>query len=170
MSEATTFEAEECEVLLPVGSIERAEAKERIRLAYVSGRGTLLALAVKERVPYQTVMRWSKEDGWQGEKTQVVTVANQKTTESITDWVAEQRTAQIKRAITRAAKLQERIETAAENEARRDEGLLASAVQALASAEERADNIVRRNLGMDQQSNGSSSVSINILASGISLS
>lgn len=169
MSEATTVESE-VDDILPAGSIERAEAKERIKLAYITGRATLLALAVKERVPYTTAMRWSKEEQWHVAAEETRTLSASKTVESLSDFIAEQRTLQVKRALTRAQKLQDLADLAADNEKSKPDGLLASAVQALASAEERADNIVRRNLGMDQQSGGNSSVSINILAGGISLS
>jgi hypothetical protein len=168
--DATDREVEQQSEFLPLGSLERAAAKERIKLAYLSGSQTLLAGAVKEGISYHTVMRWSKEECWHGTKEVVAKTADLKTAENITDLIAEERTKQIKRALARAQKIQERIDKAAENEESAPEGLLASAVQALASAEERADNIVRRNLGMDQQSGGNSSVSINILAGGISLS
>jgi hypothetical protein len=161
----------ECEVMpadastdvFPAGSLERSAAKEKIRLAFMSGVGTLAALSIKERVPYQTVLRWSKEERWGDSKREVATISGQKTTENVADWIAEQRTVQIKGAITRARKLQAAIDRTMPEGA----VLEPSELQAIASAEEKADNIVRRNLGMDQQNQSGAAVSINILAGGI---
>lgn len=162
-------DAIECDVL-PPGSLERAAAMERVKLAFISGQGSLVALSVRERVPYQYVLRASSDEKWSEQKLAVAQKTDSKLSENLADFIAEQRTLQVKRALTRAQKLQDLADLAANNEKAKPDGLLASAVQALASAEERADNIVRRNLGMDQQSNGGGSVSINILAGGISLS
>jgi len=144
-------------------SPERAAAKERIRLAYVSGKNTLARLAVAERIPYNTVMKWSSDEGWNKEKANVALKSDSKLIENIADWVAEQKTVQIKRAVKRSGALQAAIDKAlADN-------LTPADIQALASAEERMDNVVRRNLGMDDQSGGRSSVSINILAGGVQM-
>ncbi len=158
--------AVETEMLAPY-SEERAQAKESIRLAFISGRATLAASAIKHRIPYETVLGWSKREEWALERDKTGSAISRIVTETMQDFVAEQKQVQIRRALVRAQKLRELVDSAAENEKGTDVGLLASAVQALASAEERADNIVRRNLGMDGQSNGGGSqVSVNIVASG----
>lgn len=169
-TECQTIEAD-CEAegmtMLPVGSLERAAAKERIRLEYVAGRGTLLALATRERISYSTVMRWSSEDGWNIAKAKVQEKTDSTLVDKVADWMAEQREVQIKTAIKRARRMQKAIDQSLGEE---DAVLLPAELQALASAEERMDNIARRNLGMDGQTQQSAAVSINILAGGIQLS
>lgn len=172
MSEAAEAEACEevieadCEVV-PSGTLERVAAMQRIKMAFMSGQGSLAALAVKERVPYQTVLRASSDEKWSIQKKDVLQKTDTKVAESVADWVAEQRTLQIKTALKRARRMQKAIDQSLGEE---DAVLLPAELQALASAEERMDNIARRNLGMDGQTQQSAAVSINILAGGIQLS
>jgi hypothetical protein len=161
--------AAETVVIAPVEpfSPERAAAKQAIKLAFISGSATLTQLSVKYMVPYETVARWSKNEHWKEQKGKIATVSEQKLTDNLTDFIAEERVKQVRRALGRAQGLQKLADEAVVNVGK---DLSPADVQALASAEERADNIVRRNLGMDQQHGGGSSVSINILAGGVQLS
>ncbi len=172
-SSANVMELPALELCEPEGpppfSDERTAAKEAIRVAFLAGRSTLAASAVKYRIPYETILTWSKREGWAAEREKMAVAVTAKVTESLHDFIAEQKSVQIRRALSRAQKLQTLVDSAAENEAGQENGLLASAVQALASAEERADNIVRRNLGMDSQQSGGSA-SVNIIAGNVSFS
>lgn len=152
------------------GSPIRQEVKDKIKLAYISGKANLAYMSRTERVPYATLMRWSMEESWAEKKQAVAQRTESETIENIADFVAKERVMQIKRAISRAGKLRSLVDKAAENAERSEEGLKPSDVQALSTAEERADNITRRNLGMDQQSGGGNSLSVNILSQSIVLS
>lgn len=151
-------------------SPERAAKKERIRIAFVTGKASLAHLSRSEGLPYSTLSRWSVEEQWGEKKAEIALKTDEGLVENLTDFIAKERAAQVKRAISRAGKLRSLVDKAAENAERSEEGLKPSDVQALSTAEERADNIVRRNLGMDQQSGGGNSLSVNILAQSINLS
>lgn len=151
-------------------SPERAAAKERIRLAFITGKATLAYMARMEKISYSTIMQWSSAEEWGKTREKTIEATSSKTEENIVEWMAKERMEQVKRAITRANKLRSLVDKAAENAEGSENGLLPSDVQALSTAEERADNITRRNLGMDQQSGGGSSLSVNILSQSIHLS
>lgn len=151
-------------------SPERAAAKERIRLAFITGKATLAYMARTEKISYSTIMQWSSAEEWGKAREKTIEAASSKTEENIVEWMAKERTAQIKRSLSRAGNIRSLVDEAAENARRSESGLLPSDVQALSTAEERADNITRRNLGMDQQSGGGNSLSVNILTNSITLS
>jgi hypothetical protein len=148
---------------------ERLEAKERIRLAFIAGKATLAFLASQERLPIDTVQRWSSNESWGAQKCEIQQRADGRLTDDISDFLAKERTKQVKRAITRASKLQQCADKIIHDESGEVRRLDASELQALSTAEERADNIIRRNLGMDQQNGGNSGTTVNILAGNISL-
>lgn len=151
-------------------SPERAAAKERIRIAFVTGKATLAYMSRVEKVPYGTIAQWSVNEKWGEAKAAVAEQTSNSLVENLSDFIAKERAVQVKRAISRANKLRSLVDKAAENAEGSENGLLPSDVQALSTAEERADNITRRNLGMDQQSGGGSSLSVNILSQSIHLS
>lgn len=156
-------------------SPERAAAKERIRLAFVSGKATLAYMARIEKVPYNTISQWSIKEKWGEAKAAVALKTSEELVENIADFVAKERVKQVKRALSRSDNIRSLVDEAAKNARQRvnadgSSGIMPSDVQALSTAEERADNITRRNLGMDQQSGGGNSLSVNILTNSITLS
>lgn len=157
------------------GSPIRQEVKDKIKLAYISGKANLAYMARTERVPYATLMRWSMEESWAEKKKAVAERTESETIENIADLVAKERVKQVKRALSRSENIRSLVDEAAQNARRRvnedgSSGIMPSDVQALSTAEERADNITRRNLGMDQGSGGGNSLSVNILSQSIHLS
>lgn len=160
MSEAATVETE---VLPPAPKLGRLELKRKCRIAYVSGRSTLTDLAETHGVPLNTVMDWSKKERWNEEKALVTSESHRKVTDKVSDWLAEQRTEQVKRGLTRALRLQKGIDKAITDESGDVKLLEAKDLQALATAEEKLDTIARRNLGMSDESSGPT-VNVNVLS------
>lgn len=150
--------------IIPAGTPERSAAKQRIKLAFIGGTATLAYLSKSEGVPYVTVQKWSSEENWGDLKRAALQKTDAKVAENISSWIAEQRVVQIKRSVSRAAKLQAKADQILPNITE------ASELQSMATAEEKVDTIVRRNLGMDSEHPGGSAVTVNILAGGVQLS
>lgn len=86
-------------------------------------------------------------------------------------WIAEQKTQQIKRAIARSTKAQQRLDAIADGTLALDKDgntlTLPNGPKEesfIAQAEDKYDNIIRRNLGMQDGSGFSGALSVNILA------
>lgn len=86
-------------------------------------------------------------------------------------WIAEQKAAQIKRAIARSTKAQSRLDTIADGVTALDkEGNRVTLPNGpkeesfIAQAEDKYDNIIRRNLGMSESGGFSGNLSVNVLA------
>jgi hypothetical protein len=169
-SEAASVAVLECEVEAPSGpewgSEEWNERKEAVKLAFIAGKATLAALSIKYGISYKTVQNWSQVERWGEAKEKLAVRIEGKFGDNLVDWLAKEKEKQIRRALTRSERLQ-RLSEEAEGVARASEdGLRPVDVQALA-AEEKADNMARRNLGMDGTGGGGGSqVSVNIVASG----
>lgn len=150
--------------------LTRLQAKEAIRLAYVSGRARLVELAELHGIPYDTVRFWSTSDGWTVERDSVLVSADAKTVSVMAQLLTDERERQIRRALQRSGGLRDAIDAVLRegDVAMTEVGPIripigAKALQSIATAEERADLISRRNLGMDDQGGGSTNVSVNVL-------
>lgn len=142
----------------------RGQMKEACRLAYCSGRAKLTELCCRYQLPYDTLRRWSVEDAWSVTKEEVAKQADSGTVSALAEWLLEQRMRQIRGSIVRAGRLQSEIDKVL------DAGnpLCPKDLQSIATAEERADLIARRNLGLDQPGQAGPLVNVNALA-GITL-
>lgn len=153
---------------LPVNAdgspMSRGQMKEACRLAYCSGRHKLTELCVTYRLPYDTLRCWSREEGWSVTKAEVATQAHSGTVSAIADWLTEQRMEQMKRSVGRASRLQGAIDQCYPKD-QEDKPLCPKDLQSIATAEERADLIIRRNLGLDQPGAGAPLVNVNALGS-----
>lgn len=142
-----------------VPALTREQAREAIRLAYVSGSASLAVLSCRFAVPYDTVRRWSLENGWSVTRKDVASIADAKTSLSLANWLSEQRTEQQKRAISRSKRLQDAIDKALPE----GERLAPKDIASLATAEEKADKIIRENLGMTGASTSGPVFNVNAL-------
>jgi hypothetical protein len=133
------------------------DVRERCRLAYVGGMvRSLMELSEKAGVPHDTLRRWCRAERW-GELEQQ---ADAEATQNLGEWLSTERGRQMKRAVERARKLQAAIDTSVGNRE-----LTPSELRDMTTAEERADAIIRRNLGMNDSMASGSTVSVAVLSS-----
>lgn len=160
-------EALQCTVERPM---TRLEKKEACRLAYVSGRATLRELEDLHELPYGTLKRWSVEEQWGEAQSAVRTQAETNLVPKIADWVSKQHEVQVRRGLERGLAIQNDVD---EVRKRGSVVVMTQAgpvdipfgpkdVQAIAMAEDKADLVIRRNLGMENQAAGPT-LNLNVL-------
>ena len=148
-------DAVECEVMEP-GQLtpeERARAKEAIRLAYTTGQAKLIDLSDQHGISYNTAQRWAKDERWGESRSVVLTVSDRKTDSELAQWLTTERVRQVKEGVAEGRAIREDVRKAREASDLEEKVALAKVAQSLATAGERADLIIRRNLGMEDSGN-----------------
>lgn len=146
-------------------SPERAKAKEEIKLAFVTGKHTLASLASRYLIPLTTIQQWSAKENWGEIKETMLQSVNGKVVASAADMLAKEREAQIRRSLVRSRQLQDGADKILLDDEGKVKKLEAGELQALAVAEDRADQIARRNLGMEDKGGNSTSFNVNFIGS-----
>lgn len=117
--------------------------RERAKLAYLSGRGSLASVSEQTGIPHDTLRRWCSRERWRDDAQAVAEAADTRLTQELADFLAAEREGHIKRVLRFAEELQAAIDRLYE----RERALTPRDICRIAIAEDRINRMVLAVLG-----------------------